>query len=501
MNRTYGFLISENAKSIQTASFEVPSNCARICIRHNIPKNQALLVTMVVLDNRDRVRLQKQLGYSEPILGIGKKKSETSIGGIPGTIEPGMWTIKLYIATEHLMKYVDGQQISFEVNITDDSKLKIKEHVGKDVWVNKKFIYTQYNTKKVYQTDTRWYKGDFHTHTRLSDGKETPERAMEKARGMNLDFYVATEHNVLHTGWPETDVMVVPGVEITTSMGHANLFGLRKRPKFMDDILKYHSHKKMLPKLWKRIGNWCCKKDVLLSVNHPFLYIWKWEYDELPLCQISCLEIVNDPTYESVQVAYAKEANELAIQLSDVLWEDGYRICAIGGSDSHNEIDEFYEGATEPSIPGDPATWIYLKKLKPKLLKDALVEGCSCVTRYVDDLKVNLYVDMKKIYPGGKMHTNSKSIRWEIMLKCMEHKPSLFVLINGVRKELNLSTMDGQHYEGEGYIELPEEDYCWIRFGAEGEKKEFMLYVNPVTRGMKQHSLVTFGDAKERLRK
>ena len=87
------------------------------------------------------------------------------------------------------------------------------------------------------------------------------------------------------------------------------------------------------------------------------------------------------------------------------------------------------------------------------------------------------------------------------MLKCMEHKPSLFVLINGVRKELNLSTMDGQHYEGEGYIELPEEDYCWIRFGAEGEKKEFMLYVNPVTRGMKQHSLVTFGDAKERLRK
>ena len=52
--------------------------------------------------------------------------------------------------------------------------------------------------------------------------------------------------------------------------------------------------------------------------------------------------IVNDPTYE-----YAKESNEKAIRFLDLLWQEGYRIYGIGGSDSHNLIEERYDGALE----------------------------------------------------------------------------------------------------------------------------------------------------------
>lgn len=36
---------------------------------------------------------------------------------------------------------------------------------------------------------------------------------------MQMDFYVPTEHNVIHTGWKHTEVMIVPGVEVTAEKG------------------------------------------------------------------------------------------------------------------------------------------------------------------------------------------------------------------------------------------------------------------------------------------
>ena len=56
---------------------------------------------------------------------------------------------------------------------------------------------------------------------------------------------------------------------------------------------------------------------------------------------VDCLEIINDPTYPD-----AAHANDKAVHFLDELWNDGYRIYGVGGSDSHNLIEERYEGAT-----------------------------------------------------------------------------------------------------------------------------------------------------------
>ena len=65
--------------------------------------------------------------------------------------------------------------------------------------------------------------------------------------------------------------------------------------------------------------------------------------------------------------------------------------------------------------------------------------------------------------------------------------------------ELSLHTEDGVCYMGAGELELPEEEYCWIRIGAESERGEFMMYANPVTRGTRLHEMITFSDVKDRL--
>ena len=39
----------------------------------------------------------------------------------------------------------------------------------------------------------------------------------------------------------------------------------------------------------------------------------------------------------------APGSNEMAVRFLDALWQDGHRIYGVGGSDSHNLIDERYE--------------------------------------------------------------------------------------------------------------------------------------------------------------
>lgn len=497
MRHVVEFSINKDVQAAQTASFEVPSCYPAISICHNIPSSLALVVHMVIEDSQRRVRFHKQLGYSEPLIGLGAHNEETTIGGIPGVIEPGIWTVRIYVATEYVREYMPEGTVNFVLIITDGAA-RITEYLGEDVWADPDFTYTWYDYEKVYKCGRSWYKGDFHAHTRLSDGKDSPECVMEKAHLMNLDFYTATEHNVMHTGWPKTDVLVLPGVEITTPFGHANLFGLRGRPAFIEDVMTADS-KEAFFKVWDNIVHRCEESKVLFSINHPFLYLWKWEYMQLPLKYVSCLEIVNDPTYGAVEKAHAKEANQLAIRMADLMWEDGYRICAIGGSDSHNHLNEYYDGATEPSIAGDPATWLPMEWLSAQNICDHLKKCHACVTRYVDELKIELCADGKELLPGDCINEHTDSIEWQVMLKTRQRIPYLYVMISGKREDLLLVKQEDGCYIGGGRIGLPTDGYCVVRLGAESEQGEFLMYANPVTRGTRPHELITFGDVKDRL--
>ena len=63
----------------------------------------------------------------------------------------------------------------------------------------------------------------------------------------------------------------------------------------------------------EQIQQECRKEHWLFSINHPFLYIWKWLYGDLRLDGVHCLEIINDPTYEADPEAKAGKANQRAV--------------------------------------------------------------------------------------------------------------------------------------------------------------------------------------------
>src|SRR3990167_591288 len=89
--------------------------------------------------------------------------------------------------------------------------------------------------------EARWYRGDFHVHSGHSDGTCKSRlgavvpcpvfRVLQEAAARKLDFVALTDHNTTAhfqdiaalQPWFD-DLLVLPGREITTFQGHANLF-------------------------------------------------------------------------------------------------------------------------------------------------------------------------------------------------------------------------------------------------------------------------------------
>lgn len=502
MKEILEFVIGKNVPILTKKEFMIDEQCVCLGIEHDLPLEYGFLVFLMIQDPKGNVRFQKQLGCSEPMISIGASAKDTTIGGVPGEIPMGMWTISLYAFSEYVQKLTDDQVTFFHVFLSN-RRLPVTEVIGGPVWVGNTTTYEKYDYKRIYQPESKWYKGDLHTHTRLSDGKELPESASKKAKQMGLDYYIPTEHNVVHTGWSDTDVMILPGVEITTILGHANLFGIDRRPEAIDSIL-VHKKEELLKKDILAVVKECRERNWLFSVNHPFLYVWKWLMEEVSLEDINCLEIINDPTYAADPDAQAEEANRKAVFLSDTLWEDGYRICAIGGSDSHKEIDDFYEGATEPSIPGDPATWLYMDGLSPDHLLDALRNCCCYVTRYCEAQfkaaahnKEGKTCD-KEVRFGDQLDEEVSKLSYEVSLGGLKEEPVIFYIQNG-EKHLckDVKKMQDGNYNVSGEIDIEDNEYTWIRFGAHKKDGGFLFYGNPITRGEKEHRFKTFGQIRQ----
>lgn len=432
---TLTYHIQKNESLWQEKTVEVNSHMEGMNIKINIPKEYALLCYIIVIDSCGKFRMCRQIGYGPRTLIIGKDAMHTTAGGMAGEIPMGKWKFVICAFREYVMQRLGENSFDVELVISDDIS-SVKEPVGEQCWTGA----GEYDFDKSYSKENRWYKGDFHTHTRLSDGKETTKNAMKKAEQMGMDFYIPTEHNVLHTGWPETKIMVVPGVEITTCLGHFNIFGCLGSYGRLTHILKHDGEERISQEVEYTIRE-ADEKEWLWSINHPFLHIWKWTYNELKLKNLRLMEIINDPTY-----VYAKKANEDAVSFIDFLWQQGFIVFGLGGSDSHNLIDERYEGADEPSVPGDPATLVYMDGMTPNNLLKAVSKGHVIVTRYIT-MEVYFIYENKKFLPGDRIEIIGeseflKSIVASVTIKVNEETygkniiPRLFFVENGIRNEI-----------------------------------------------------------------
>lgn len=260
----------------------------------------------------------------------------------PGPIIPGEWTVIIGVPAVR-----EGITSDYTVTIELDNDLTIAD-----------FPATTPDS-----TDNMWVRGDFHTHTGHSDGScvqnairmpcPTTETINAAARA-NLDFVAVTDHNTLsqladlQAATPlAPGLLAIPGTEITTFEGHANVIGLLQPLDFQLGSDRLPDLNALLDEVERR--------GALISVNHPGLPTgercmgcgWNAETD---WSRIDAVEVVNGGLLREG----AEEEEYSGIAYWHRLLDDGYRLTAIGGSDNHDPTDT--TGAQSPI--GAPTTVI-----------------------------------------------------------------------------------------------------------------------------------------------
>lgn len=216
----------------------------------------------------------------------------------------------------------------------------------------------------------KWFGGDFHTHTILSDGKLSPRELMDLAAKNKLNFFCATDHNTYWNGVPDDDdVLVIRGNEITSKLGHFNLIFCKEELTNEEDTKRIGDEEHFLS-IMDRAAN-----KARLCLCHPFLRQWEFVANA-DISKINAFEIINDPTYIDNPVA-----TEKILRAWNIALDAGHRVLGIGGADAHGKVGECYENSSVPSQIGDPCTFIKSDSLSISALEDGFMAGEIVVSR------------------------------------------------------------------------------------------------------------------------
>jgi hypothetical protein len=381
---------------------------------------------------------------------------KASPGSIAGEIEPGTWLLHLYN-----LEGAHGQnsppiayhiEIDFE-QIPVESELKT-EPVLKDGLNCFDF------SKKICAT-AKWYRGDLHAHTQLSHGHNTLEQAVALIELQQLDFIFLTEHNIHHTFLPVSEqTLFVPGIEITTGLGHFNVHGPRRTLEMQEADFTGES----LIEAGLALGG----EQGHIAMNHAMMKPWHWQYQRLPLAKIHSLEICCDPTWPT-----SAKATEKVLMAMTALWNRGRRIYGVGGSDCHLQPDERNPKATEPSIYGDPATCVYCHDgLSGEALLQSLRKGHVYIERRCN---LQFCINRGEQYPGNDV--GAQTLIYTISVGDRQQQyDAEFVADGEIIAKIPLSNQAINY-------QVDMSRYRWLRVDIRRKNGDFEGLINPVFNG------------------
>jgi hypothetical protein len=294
-------------------------------------------------------------------------------------------------------------------------------------------------------------------------------KTVEAARARGLDFIAITDHNTvshfdaMRELAPYFDKMLlIPGREITTFDGHANVFGTTE---FIDFRLK----SKNVP-TFNDLLNEVEKKHGLLSINHPGLPTGAE-------C-MGCGWSVKDTDFSRVHVIEAINGGSLDGPLSGVpFWQrrlnDGFRVTAIGGSDNHN--------ASYESAIGKPTTLVYAGDLSER----ALLEGVRAGHVFVDvqgsrdrAIEFTATAGTQRAMMGDAMKVPlGTNVHFVLMLLNLDGARAE-VVRDGVAKPLGEAAKSAR--ETREFDEPSDGKRHWVRVNVRGDNGQLLVLGNPI---------------------
>ncbi|CAH0535488.1 hypothetical protein VST7929_03059 [Vibrio stylophorae] len=407
-------------------------------------------------------------------LHIGVQNS--GLGAIDGELPSGQWTLALY--------NLEGEchherTMPYQIDIVFDADIPLCTLPVVSVANSAHQLMFDYN--RTLNADARWYRGDLHAHTQLSDGHNSLDVAKAIVESQGLDFFFFTEHNICHSKLPLSEqCLFLPGIEVTTELGHFNVHGAARSL----DLRQVKHNAAAVIEAGMALAE---LGQSSISINHPMMQPWHWRFDAMELSQVSTLEVCCDPTWPTS----AKAADE-ALQVLNELWNCGHRIAAVGGSDSHLALQERNPNATEPSIYGDPSTFVFSHGLSGEGILSGLRRGRIYVERRCG---LVFQINQGDILPGqdaqGVALTYALSVTDDAMNYIAE------IIIDGEVYARHRLTQEPQYFD-------VKEGYAWCRIDIRRQDNhEFEGCINPVFDGRQPMFITplveTWGELMERL--
>ena len=462
-----------------------------------IRTDQLDVVQVLAWDSTGALRGQSFSARGETTIRIQAAGDDGFCDSLTGNLPAGTWQIELLF---HPSRAAD---LNYTLNVRqgDGDAPWASDHTRapKDPWSvlsgkSRSLELNTYPWDRCLREGQRWYRGDFHTHTQLSDGKMASQHLLEVAAERGLDFFATTEHNLLPTAWSHSNsILVIPGIELSSSAGHFNALGAKR---WLD--WRYNApdggceSQEGINRLLKDITD----AGAISSLNHSLLPPWDWRWDETPLNMIDALEIINDPTFPGNE-----EASEAALLAWNMLWNDGYTIRGLGGSDTHLLPGESYAGDSRPSLVGDPTTAVLADCLSATAIIEAVSAGRIYVSRGpVIDPQITFngtscyFGSDLTAMPGGR----EGLLEFKFGVSEAPAASSIILIENG-------SEASRQEINGEGFFSFnlnwPNRNYRWARIEIRDNSNQLLAFSNPLYRGRKKPALKSWGDLRSKLPK
>lgn len=188
-----------------------------------------------------------------------------------------------------------------------------------------------------------WYRGELHSHSTESDGKQPAAVVASIAEEVGLDFISLTDHFAM-SGWHHARealtgrTLLIRGCEITSRLGHANMHGITAP---IDPCVDGPG--------WtiNDAADAIHAQGGIFGINHPFAAVLGWRNEDLDWDKVDIMEVIH---------ALDRPNNNLQLALWDHHLRLGRKIVGIGGTDSH-------EPAVGRHRLGKLVTWVKADEL------------------------------------------------------------------------------------------------------------------------------------------
>lgn len=455
-------LLAENAGENQSARFfrlrfSLPDQCVGLTVSLKANSAYPIQLPVCLFDPAGCVRLMKA-GHrvtNETML-FELKEERACPGGIPGRLYAGEW--KLLIYKRRML-----EDVCAELTIQCETGTPLTALASPEMTFFRPCL----------ERKAGWYQGELHTHSNESTGRTSVAEVIRAARECRLDFLALTDHftaahwRALQAEFDGRKPLLLQSMEVSGDRGHANLHGLTQWVNPLvddnDEVAEFLglAHKPSMNQLADEVH----RQGGLFCINHPLSGEMGWRYHEFDLNKADLIE---------AWCLSERDATLPYPTFYDMLLARGYRLTAVGSSDSHHPT------RPGPWRLGQVRTFIYAHELSQKGLLAGLKAGHAYIS--VNGCEMDMYAvcGSQRCMMGDTLVPDGGHCAY-VKVELLRHpKGNLFAYLNGCLFESRYIDHDGpssfsfslpedfrktggylrvEFYEIEG--ELPYYGYSW----------------------------------------